>query len=111
MLAGEENLGGPQFREKMGKLAPLPTNCSAPELRRELRSSIEARIPELASRSPEFYAGIVTRADGAKVTRLELLQFVKEHELIHRSQLFMYLRMKGIVPSTTRRRQAAQAAR
>lgn len=111
MLAGEENLGGPQFREKMGKLAPLPTDCSAAELRRELRASIETRIPELASRSPEFYAGIVTRVDGAKVTRLEMLQFVKEHELTHRSQLFMYLRMKGIVPSTTRRRLAAQAAR
>ena len=33
-------------------------------------------------------------------------QFVKEHELAHRMQLFMYLRMNGIVPPTTRRKMA-----
>jgi uncharacterized damage-inducible protein DinB len=38
-----------------------------------------------------------------------MLQFVKEHELTHRAQLFMYLRLKGIVPATTRRRMAMQA--
>jgi uncharacterized damage-inducible protein DinB len=41
------------------------------------------------------------------VTRLEMLQFVKEHELTHRSQMFLYLRLKGVTPPTTRRRQAA----
>jgi uncharacterized damage-inducible protein DinB len=40
-----------------------------------------------------------------------MLQFVKEHELTHRAQLFLYMRMKGIVPATTRRRLAKQAAR
>jgi len=44
------------------------------------------------------------------VTRLEMLQWVKEHELTHRQQLFTYLRVKGIVPVTTRRRLARQAA-
>jgi len=43
------------------------------------------------------------------VTRLEMLQFVKEHELTHRQQLFMYLRLKGTVPATTRRRMAQTA--
>ena len=43
---------------------------------------------------------------GQKVTPLELLQGVKEHELTHRQQLFVYLRLKGIVPPTTGRRQA-----
>jgi uncharacterized damage-inducible protein DinB len=37
-------------------------------------------------------------------------QFVKEHELTHRSQLFLYMRLKGLVPPTTRRRQAKQGA-
>ena len=37
-----------------------------------------------------------------------MVQTMKEHELTHRAQLFMYLRLKGIVPSTTRRR-AGQA--
>ncbi len=33
-----------------------------------------------------------------------MLQFIKEHELTHRSQMFVYMRLKGIVPATTRRR-------
>ena len=47
----------------------------------------------------------VTR-NGVTLTRLEMLQSLKEHELTHRAQLFLYLRMKGIVPATTRRRLA-----
>jgi len=39
-----------------------------------------------------------------------MLQFAKEHELTHRAQLFMMLRLKGMVPPTTRRRLAAAAA-
>ena len=56
----------------------------------------------------DFFSGMITRFDGQRVTRLEMLQFIKEHELTHRSQMFMYLRLKGIVPATTRRRQAKQ---
>ncbi len=111
LLAGEENLSGPHFREKMAKFALLPADAGAADLARELRASVEGRAAELAAKSPEFYAGIVTRVDGMKVTRLEMLQFVKEHELTHRSQLFVYLRLKGIVPCTTRRRLAMQAVR
>jgi uncharacterized damage-inducible protein DinB len=111
LLEGEEHLGGPQFREKMARFALLPENAGAADLARELRASVEQRAVELAAQSPEFYAGIVTRVDGARVTRLEMLQFVKEHELTHRQQLFLYLRMNGMVPATTRRRLARQAAR
>ena len=114
MLEGEELLGGPQFREKMARFAVLPENAAAADLARELRASITQRAAELAARPPEFYAGIITRADGARVTRLEMLQFVKEHELTHRAQLFVYLRLKGLVPATTRRRlekAAREAAR
>jgi uncharacterized damage-inducible protein DinB len=110
LLEGEEHLGGPLFREKMARFALLPADAGPDDLARELRASVERRAAELAAHSPEFYAGMVTRADGAPVTRLEMLQFVKEHELTHRSQLFLYLRLKGIVPSTTRRRLAKQAA-
>jgi uncharacterized damage-inducible protein DinB len=111
LLEGEEHLGGPQFREKMARFALLPADAPAPDLARELRASVERRAAELAAQLPEFYAGIVTRVDGARVTRLDMLQFVKEHELTHRAQLFLYMRMKGIVPATTRRRLAKQAAR
>jgi uncharacterized damage-inducible protein DinB len=53
---------------------------------------------------------MMKRVDGAMVTRLEMLLWVAEHELTHRQQLFTYLRMKGIVPATTRRRLARLAA-
>jgi uncharacterized damage-inducible protein DinB len=111
LLEGEELLGGPQFREKMGRFAVLPEGAEAADLARELRGSVERRAAELAAQPAEFYAGIVTRVDGARVTRLEMLQFVKEHELTHRAQLFLYMRMKGMAPATTRRRLAKQAGR
>jgi|SRR5580658_493907 uncharacterized damage-inducible protein DinB len=111
LLEGDELLGGPQFREKMAKFAILPPDAAAADLARELRASVEQRAALLAAQPPEFYSGIVKRVDGARVTRLEMLQFVKEHELTHRAQLFLYMRMKGMVPGTTRRRLAMQAAR
>ena len=111
LLEGEEQLGGPQFREKMARFALLPEGAGAADLARELRASVERRAVELAGQPPEFYSGIITRVDGARVTRLEMLQFVKEHELTHRAQLFLYMRMKEMVPATTRRRLAKQAAR
>jgi len=110
MLEGEEQLGGPEFREKMARFALLPPGAGAADLARELRASVEQRVTELRAQTPEFYAGIITRVDGARVTRLEMLQFVKEHELTHRAQLFLYMRMKGLTPATTRRRLAKQAA-
>jgi uncharacterized damage-inducible protein DinB len=111
LLEGDDELGGPQFREKMARFALVPPEAGAADLARELRASVGQRAAELAARTPEFYSGIVTRVDGARVTRMEMLQFVKEHELTHRAQLFLYMRMKGIVPATTRRRLARQAAR
>ena len=111
MLEGEEHLTGPSFREKMARFAMLPPDAGVADLARELRASVEQRMTQLAAQSPEFYSGMITRVDGMRVTRLEMLQFVKEHELTHRAQLFVYLRLKGIVPSTTRRRLAQQAAR
>lgn len=110
LLDGEETLTGPEFREKLKKhYAPIGPDADAAALAAELRSAIEPKIAALEKQSPEWYARIVTRVDGQKVTRLEMLQFVKEHELTHRAQLFMYLRLKGLVPATTRRRLAMQA--
>jgi uncharacterized damage-inducible protein DinB len=112
LLEGEENLSGPEFREKLKKhFSLLPADADAGALAAELRAAVEPKIEALAKQSPEWYAQIVTRVDGQKVTRLEMLQFVKEHELTHRAQLFMYLRLKGIVPVTTRRRLAMQQGR
>jgi uncharacterized damage-inducible protein DinB len=112
LLDGEESLTGPEFREKMKKhFSALTDQADAAALAAELRAAVEAKANELAKQSPEWYSQIVTRVDGQKVTRMEMLQFVKEHELTHRAQLFMYLRLKGVVPVTTRRRLAMQAKR
>jgi uncharacterized damage-inducible protein DinB len=107
MLDGEENMATPDFREKIKKYYSNLTEQSGPaEIAAALRSSVEGLVERLAAQSPEFYSGMITRFDGQRVTRLEMLQMVKEHELTHRSQMFLYLRLKGIVPPTTRRRMA-----
>jgi uncharacterized damage-inducible protein DinB len=112
LLDGEESLTGPEFREKLKKhFSTVTDQADAATLAAELRAAVEAKTAELARQTPEWYAQIVTRVDGQKVTRMEMLQFVKEHELTHRAQLFMYLRLKGVVPVTTRRRLAMQAKR
>jgi uncharacterized damage-inducible protein DinB len=111
LLAGDEDLSTPQFRENIGKLvAELPKIEDAAALAAELRSAMELRAPQLAAKPAEFYAGEIIRMDGQRVTRLEMLQLIKEHELTHRQQLFMYLRLNGVVPPTTRRRQAKAKA-
>lgn len=111
LLAGDDDLSTPQFRENIGKLvSKLPKTEDAAALARELRSDIARRTAELAAQPAEFYSGEITRMDGQRVTRLEMLQLIKEHELTHRQQLFMYLRLNGVVPPTTRRRQAKAKA-
>ncbi|HZT33860.1 MAG TPA: DinB family protein [Bryobacteraceae bacterium] len=112
LLDGETNLAAPDFREKMKRhFSALPAGAAAASLAAALREALDRRLPELAARPPEFFSQIITRFDGQQVTRLEMLQMIKEHELTHRQQLFMYLRLKGIVPVTTRRRMAASAPR
>ncbi len=109
LLDGVDDLTTPQFREMIGKYKPqLAEQLDAATLASELRKSMETRAAELAAMGEDFYSGLITRFDNQRVTRLEMVQFVKEHELTHRSQMFVYLRLKGIVPATTKRRQAAQ---
>ena len=117
LLAGDEDFTG-DFRKRMERMKPylraLPPAegaADATELAKALRESVAQRTAELAAQSPEFFAHLITRMDGQQVTRLEMVQTIKEHELTHRAQLFMYLRLKGIVPATTRRRLAKQAAK
>jgi uncharacterized damage-inducible protein DinB len=109
LLDGVENLATPQFREMVQKyIAELPKTPDAAGLAGALRQSMQQRAAQLAAQTPEFFAHVITRFDGQRVTRLEMVQFTKEHELTHRAQLFSYLRLKGIVPATTRRRMAKQ---
>ena len=105
MLDGVENMATPEFRQLVGKYtAELPKTEGTGALARELRNQLDLDAGKLAAKPAGFYAAEITRFDGQRVTRLEMLQMIKEHELTHRSQLFLYLRLKGIVPPTTRRR-------
>ena len=109
MLDGEEDLSGPDFREKIKRYTSVvPDGADATAIASAMRDNLDELAQELSGRSPEFFAEIITKWDGAKLTRLEMMQFVKEHELTHRSQLFLYLRMNGIIPVTTRRKLAQQ---
>lgn len=112
LMAGVENLQAPDFRERMkgygyNSLAP---DATPEQIAEALEKSLDQRCAELAAQPPEFFSHEITRMDGTRLTRLEMLQFVKEHELTHRSQMFMLMRMKGMVPPTTRRRLAAAKA-
>jgi uncharacterized damage-inducible protein DinB len=112
LLSGEESFNAPDFRAKLAQHMPeIASDATPAQLAAALRGSVDQRLAELAARPAEFYAHIITRMDGQRVTRLEMLQMLKEHELMHRAQLFLYMRMKGLVPATTRRRMAAQASK
>jgi uncharacterized damage-inducible protein DinB len=111
LLAGDTDFTGPDFRARVAShVSHIPETLEPAELARRLGESADERAAQLRSQSPAFWDGMVKRVDGAMVTRLEMLLWVSEHELTHRQQLFTYLRMKGIVPATTRRRLARQAA-
>lgn len=108
LLAGVEDLSVNYRAEIPRYTHPLAADAPPAALAKALREAVGTRSAELAAQTPEWWAKVVTRFDGTRVTRLELVQIVKEHELTHRSQLFMYLRLKGIIPVTTRRRMARQ---
>lgn len=109
MLDGVEDMATPQFRQSLAKyIAELPPTPDAAALAQALRQNVEQRSAQLAAQPAEFFDQVITRFDGQRVTRLEMVQFTKEHELTHRAQMFMYLRLKNIVPATTRRRLAKQ---
>jgi len=112
LLAGDDNFATPEFRIRMKEhMRALPAEAGGAALAAALRESVEQRAAAFAGQTPEFFDGMITRFDGQKVTRLEMLQTIKEHELTHRAHLFLCLRMKGLVPATTRRRLAAQAGK
>jgi len=112
LLAGEDNFAAPEFRARMKEyVRALPADAGSAALAAALRESVEQRAAAFAEQPAEFFGQMMTRFDGQRVTRLEMLQTIKEHELTHRAHLFICLRMKGMVPATTRRRLAAQAGK
>lgn len=75
-----------------------------------LEGNYRSQSAALASRPDSFWQESRKSFDGSDKTAGELLQMVKEHEIAHLNQLYLYLRGKGIVPPTTRKRAAAKAA-
>lgn len=109
ILEGELDFQTPDFRDKLKRCAPPLRQDAAPAaLASALRLSLEEQVSRLYGQPAEWFAGLLTRWDGARLTRLEMIQFLKEHELTHRAQLFVCLRMLGVTPVTTRRRQAVK---
>jgi uncharacterized damage-inducible protein DinB len=107
LLDGAEDFSAPGFRESLKKhYSGLGESASPAELAEELTAALERDCAALAAQPEEFHAKTIKRLDGQPVTRLEMVQFTKEHELTHRSQMFVYLRLNGVMPPTTRRRQA-----
>lgn len=107
LLDGELDLTDAGARERWKKhMSGLGAQATKEQIAAKLREALDERIAQLASQPDAFWTEMMTRFDGQRVTRMELLQFVKEHELTHRAQLFFCLRLKGIVPATTRRRRA-----
>lgn len=107
LLDGENDLTAPDAREKMKRYFPaLPETLTPADLAVELTKGVDADCGALAAKPASFYAEMMKRFDGQEITRLEMLLFTKEHELTHRSQMFTYLRMQGVVPPTTRRKMA-----
>jgi uncharacterized damage-inducible protein DinB len=115
LLSGEAHFNLPgAFDNRKAFFRPIADDCTPAELAAALRESIEDRVAQLNAKPSEFYEETITRMDGLRLTRLEFLQWIKEHELTHRQQLFMYLRLKGLTPVTTRKRMerlARQAAK
>jgi len=109
LLDGASNLQTPEFRQMLAEHNPgVPGDADAAALAGLLRRCLDERVEELRRRPEDFYSAMMTRWDGQQLTRLEMLCWIKEHELTHRSQLFLYLRLKGVVPVTTRRKLAAR---
>lgn len=109
LLSGETDFSAPGFRERMRTHHFDLSGLDREALAARLESEIDADAHRVREQTdPAFWSAIMKRFDGTPVTRLEMLQYAKEHELTHRSQMFMYLRLKGVIPPTTRRRMAAK---
>lgn len=77
-----------------------------------LRETGEAYASWVETLTPAFLNETFTDSMGQNPkTRFESLLSVKEHEMHHRAQLMLILRMVGGVPHLTRERQARAAAR
>ena len=76
LLAGDADFAALDLRRARiaAHTAHIQETLEPAELVRRLRESVDERAVELAAQTPEFWAGMIKRVDGAMVTRLEMLQ-------------------------------------
>ncbi len=107
LLDGVDDMTTPDFRPRMaGYFLQSAAGLPREELADLMLRSLDEDCARIEAQPAEFWAAAVKKFDGTPLTRMEMLQFTKEHELTHRSQMFVYLRLKGVVPPTTRRKLA-----
>ena len=108
------NLSGFDFFAVFGKIvAEEQTPPSKAEIVEMLRSDGEKFAQELEGCSEEFLAERVEYPQGMMPptrARFEMLMSAKEHEMHHRGQLMLTMRMLGMVPPLTREMNARMAA-
>ena len=108
-------IDGATFGAQMAKAAAAEQALQAKEqIIAALKENGERFAAFLARMTPGGLAETVSfppPIQPAQKTRFEMLLSAKEHEMHHRAQLMLIERMLGIVPHTTRQRQARMQAR
>jgi uncharacterized damage-inducible protein DinB len=111
LLDGQEHFNVPEMRQKFMEYLPVVAPDATPEeLASALAGKMEERIAQIRQAGPAFWEREVTHFSGARVTMMEMMLLVRQHEGEHRAQAAVLSRMCGIVPATTRNRLAAQSA-
>jgi uncharacterized damage-inducible protein DinB len=111
LLDGQEHFNGPEMRQKFAEYLPVISDeASAEELAHALEAKLEDRMAQIRAAGPGFWDREVTHFSGARVSVMEMMLLIRQHEGEHRAQAAVLGRIAGIVPATTRRRLAAQAA-
>ncbi len=110
LLDGHEHFNVPEMRQKFMEYLPVIAADATPEeLADALQGKMEERIAQIRQAGPAFWEREITHFSGARVTMMEMLLLIRQHEGEHRAQAAVLSRMRGIIPATTRKRQAAAA--
>ena len=73
-----------------------------------LEKTLHLQSERLMTRAENMTTGMIRYLDGSDRPAMDILRGMKEHEIAHLNQMFLYLRAKGITPHSTRQRQAQQ---
>jgi uncharacterized damage-inducible protein DinB len=110
LLEGDEHFNVPEMRQRFTKYLPVIGADATPgELASALDAKLEERIAQVREAGPAFWESEITHFSGARITMMEMMLLIRQHEAEHRAQAAVLSRMQGIVPATTRKRQAAAA--